>query len=190
MTSTAPHTLRYVVYHHHGDGNCTPTILPYDDGFQLTSDGHPICHLEEGSHEWWPWASDEDDDHDCFGSDCHDGTGANYLTQNVLNLGEAFAPMPGDEPQMILFFNGTWGHYGDSPLGPVSQFYPIPPRLSRVYVDRGTGYSEPGLGSRYRPANSLQTAAAKLLTDGVISVRPGCYSEPITISTPMTIEAW
>jgi hypothetical protein len=129
----------------------------------------------------------------------HYGNGISYLVPRVENLGERYAPMPGSlAGELVLLYNGRWGgwgsecddHWFEPPDSPVHQYFPEPSRRSRVYVDRNTGFGEPGLGSRYRPANRLQSAADKLLPGGVMSVKADSYPEPATLSTPMTIEAW
>jgi hypothetical protein len=75
--SRLDHSLKRVVYHHHGDTNCSRTICP--DECALPADGRPICFLEEGTHEWWPWASDGGE---CnwgpWGNDGHDGGGCRH----------------------------------------------------------------------------------------------------------------
>ncbi len=198
-TSLESNDLRFVVYHHHGDGNCYPDVLPWADSFKLTADGHPICYLDEGSHEWWPWACSDDDCHNCFGSDPHDGTGQNYLTENVINLGERYAPMPGLEPQLILFYNGLWG-FGDGPEPPAFQFYPSSPLLVG-FVDRGaSAWTEDGLGSKYHPFLTLLQAQPKVEeavdqfpnsgTVGRILMKPDNYSGVYEFSKPITLEAW
>src|SRR5262249_39679636 len=109
-----PNELRFIVYHHHGDGHCRPWVLPWDWPLPSSADGNPApeCFLEEDSHEWWPKPSNGGE---CtfvdFGvasidNDPHDGLGGTYRTENVLNVGEPFAPMPGIEPQILWFYNG------------------------------------------------------------------------------------
>jgi hypothetical protein len=191
-----------------------PTTLPFAGGqvgqnlipaLPLPGDGVPVCFIEEQAHEWWPWSSGgEECDFDptgfgfCFNAS-HHGNGISYRVPRVENIGERYAPMPGSlAAELVLFYNGRWGgwgsecddHYFEPPDSPVHQSYPEAPRLSRAYVDRMTNFTEPGLGSRFRPFSSLRVAAEKLIVGGMISVRPDSYPDPVTLSTPMTIEAW
>ena len=211
-----PHTLRHIVYHHHGDGRCAPDVIPGGVGtivgfdeiegtpiigqvfVPLPPDGIPKAYLDEGSHEWWALPCDSGGC-DCFGADPHDGLGVNYRTQNVLNLGERYAPMPGVEPQLILFYNGTWGLW-DSPAPPAFQFYPLPP-LVVGYVDANApAWADAGLGSRYHPFLNLPAAKIKVEeglvqlqatgTAGRILMRPGNYSGSYEFNKPMTLEVW
>lgn len=124
LENQAPHTLRRLVYHHHGDSHCSPTTL---SGPSLPADGIPQCYLEEGSHEWWPWPSANGGEccwepTNTFCNEGHDGRGPNYRTSGVVNLGELNAPMPNDEARLVMLFNGKWGKWGgpkaDSPYGP------------------------------------------------------------------------
>lgn len=216
LDGTPPYTLRQIVYHHHGDSNCPPTILPFPGEIlpaplpprppiPLPSDGVPVCYVEEQAHEWWPLASGggecqfDPSGFDLCPNASHHGNGISYRVPQVENIGERYAPMPGSlAAELILLYNGRWGgwgsecfdHHFEPPDSPVHQSYPEPVRLSRVYVDRSRIFTEPGLGSSFRPFNRLQTAADKLLAGGVMSVRPDSYPEPVTLSTPMTIEAW
>ena len=217
LTNATSGSLKYIVYHHHGDGDCPPTVIPGDhyfpparaiQHFDLPPDGIPKCYLEDGDHEWWPWASG--------GGECtfsfltvdnngHDGLSAvNYRTTDILNLGQSFAPMPGNEPLLILFFNGTWGTYGnqnDPPNGPPLQFYPASP-LFVGYVDPVAPIlpSTKGWGSRYFPLKTIMDA--KFLIEntmnqvppfgaaGRILMKPGNYKGMYTFSKPMTLEGW
>ena len=63
--------------------------------------------------------------------------------ENVIpNLGEAWAPMPGLEPELMFFYNGKWGFDGDigmpPPSGPALKYYPRPVQRPVVYVDGST----------------------------------------------------
>ena len=212
-----------IVYHHHGDGSCFPTLIPgdYPKGggrVSIPSDGTPKCYLESGGHEWWPWPGEGSECTFCIGEelfgDClgftidnngHNGFGVSYLSENVLNLGQRFAPMPGDEPQMVLFFNGKWGNYtgpgGDPPLGPILQLYPSSP-LFVAYVDPSapTRASANGVGSRFFPLQTLSNAQQKVeqtLAElsgngnaGRILLKPGTYSGKYEFDKAMTLEAW
>jgi len=211
VTRQPPHTLRYIVYHHHGDGNCAPDVVPGNSStldaiggivqqfVPLPADGIPRAYLDEGSHEWWALPCDSDDC-DCFGADPHDGRGVNYRAENILNLGEAFAPMPGSEPQLVLFFNGTWGQYGDSPRGPVLQFYPSSPLLLGYVDPSASAWTQAGLGSRYHPFTGVGPAKSEVETtlnvfarhavSGTLRLRAGNYAGNHTFDKPMTLELW
>jgi hypothetical protein len=129
----APFNLRYLVYHHHGDGKCHPTILGIDG--PLPYDQIPQCYIEAGSHEWWPNASEGGE---CtfsgFDNGSHNGKGPQYRAANVKNLGERSNPMNDREAQLILQFNGKWGNDsdpgGDPPEGP-------------IYQQQGNAYPDP-----------------------------------------------
>lgn len=211
VTRRPPHALRYLVYHHHGDGNCAPDVVPgYGstlDGsgliiqqfVPLPEDGIPRAYLDEGSHEWWALPCDSDDC-DCFGSDPHDGQGVNYRAANIVNLGEAFAPMAGTEPQLVLFFNGTWGQYGDPPSGPPLQFYPSNPLMVGYTDAAAPAWGPDGLGSRYHPFSDLAAAKAQVETtvtgfaaynvSGNLRLRAGHYVGSFSFDKPMTLQLW
>jgi hypothetical protein len=83
----------------------------YCNGDECT---HPMVYVEWGGHESWPtpyW--------DWIGARNHNGEGLSYLTAVPPNLGEfdhANPRCPG--AKLIMHFNGSWGHYNDSPPGP------------------------------------------------------------------------
>lgn len=117
-----------IVWHHHGDRNCPPSVAGSGEQWSIgdvTFDHNgrtPLCYLEEGTHEWWPYAGGEGEAcpiHKCFSVDpcfgflggceiefcftlpiyedeSHDGESpVKYQTANIPNLGEIWAPMPG-----------------------------------------------------------------------------------------------
>lgn len=217
--------MKYVVYHHHGDDNCyvdilpSPTTTPPADAWPLPLplNGHPECYLDEGSHEWWPWPCTNDDCHDCFGSDPHDGKGPNVYPASVVNVGEQFAPMPGAEPAIFLLFNGLWGYQvGDPPLPWGHVTPPDPPPFQQSpgfqyspllvchvrYDANGKAPCETndsvypcGLGSRYYPyrmfsdgTSAVASRVAALRMPGRVLVAPGTYPGFVTIDQAMTIE--
>jgi hypothetical protein len=83
----------------------------YCDGTECT---HPMVYVEWGGHESWPtpyW--------DWIGARNHNGEGLSYLTATPPNLGEFDHPDPRyPGANLIMHFNGSWGHYNDSPPGP------------------------------------------------------------------------
>lgn len=217
LTQPTADAIIAIVYHHHGDGSCPPTLIPGLNNVRGTQtyvsippDGTPLCYLEAGGHEWWPWWSSGNE---CtFGpfdtpNNGHNGLKANYLTDHVLNLGQRFSPMPGDEPEMVLFFNGKWGlrvgSEGDCPLGPIQQFYPASP-LFVGYVATNAPASWPtanGVGSQHFPFQTLTNALssveqtvmefAPFAVPGRLLMKPGNYSAGgHEFSKPMTLEVW
>lgn len=215
VTRSPPHTLRYLVYHHHGDSHCSPTVCPNE--YPLPGTGIPECFVEESSHEWWPFASGGGECH--FGpvdypNEDHDGLGCNHRAENVLNVGERFAPMPGLEPQMFLWFNGRFGEWWSENIGldafpaksPPYQFFPsaygvqpgsdganwqVP--IVYAYFDAAAlpWTEEVGLGSRFHPFPSLATAVSKLDVNGVLRVRRNTpITQQVTIDKAMTLEAF
>jgi hypothetical protein len=205
-----PHDLHFVVYHHHGDDHCGPSLLTFGSlppptrPFPLPCNPAnlarvPHCYLEANVHEWWPFASNGGE---CeffeFDNPSHDGGAGSIESQNVLNLGERYAPMPGLEPQLILFFNGLWGHDHGFPngpsVGPLRQLppgYPFAP-LFVAHVDPAAPpWSNEGLGSRYHP---FQTIAAAIdgpnavMTGGRLLLAPREYSGVSNLHRPMTLE--
>ena len=75
---------------------------------------HPVVYIEHGGHAswqtqygWWP------------GVDNHNGNSYSYLVAAPANLDEIGYPnlyCPGAD--LVLYFNGHWGAYGDGPEGP------------------------------------------------------------------------
>jgi hypothetical protein len=218
LTNPSPDQIRGIVHHHHGDGKCPPTLIPgyHDVGdygtifVPLPPDGIPKCYLEDGTHEFWPFMSS--------GAECtfgpfdwnncgHNGLGVDYRTENVVNLGQRFAPMPGDEIAMILFFNGQWGETGDpddgtdAPLGPVLQFYPESPMFVAYVSQQAPTWPRPeGVGSRYFPYQNILDAKTRLDQtmssfqrfgcSGRLVLKAGDYPGEITFDQPMIIEPW
>jgi hypothetical protein len=181
------HDLIRMVYHHHGDENCAPTVLPND--YPLPPDGRPVCYLEEGTHEWWPFASDGGEcDWGLWWNDGHDGEGPAYQTANIRNLGEAFAQMPDADGtnRLVLHFNGAWG----DPAGPPPRGAAWPrPALFVAYVDLGAGaWSAEGLGSRYHPYRSVGAGYTAVQAGGRIRIAPGSYPGAYTIDKAVTLE--
>lgn len=221
-----PYELRYIVYHHHGDStDCGVTVLGGSQGPLPTEMAPyplpcapnnlariPQCFLESGAHEWWPEASGGGECEFCVPClafapcctfDCckdnpsHNGALASLRSQNVLNLGERFAPMPGLEPQLVMHFNGLWGHNHGIPNGPSggplrqeSPGYPFSP-LFVAHVDPAAEpWSEAGLGSRYHPLQSLDEALDgphAVETGGTILMAPGTYSGHSSFTRPMKL---
>lgn len=207
------HALKNIVYHHHGDGNCAVSILPGDRGecpnpLPLPADGIPKCYLEEGSHEWWPAPCNQD----CSPGghqDSVDGAGVQYRTQNVINLGERFAPMPHPEAQMVVLFNGRWGAFAGAfatPAdGPMYQappgFFNVPtifsaPRLfgSLPFIAYASpladpNYNGPELGLMDHPFSSAQAAMDGVATGGTVRFDAGNYPGQATTSRPMILTA-
>jgi hypothetical protein len=210
--------LRSIVYHHHGSECNPPSMLPWPEGqprhpapIPLPADGVPVCYLEEQTHEWWPWPGGGGE---CFfgwgpfGCDnpSHHGNGIRYRVPYVINLGERNFPMPGNvEAEIVLMYNGAWGWWGsecfdryfESPDGPTPRgaFYMTFGQQRarwRRYVDPQSTQDPIAdiHGSPYSPYNSLASAANDTPANGSIAVKPGSYAQPVTISRPMTIEAW
>jgi len=119
----APFRIKYLVYHHHGDGNCEPTVLP-EPGELIPENHIPLCYLEEASHEWWPFPGGGDCCIDyevnlCgwIGLNCgfdvevhctedHDGLGEAYDTDpGIPNLGEVGASLAGLAGDLVV---GRW----------------------------------------------------------------------------------
>jgi hypothetical protein len=191
VDANAPYHLNMIVYHHHGDGNCAPTILPKDGS--LPVDGIPVVYLEEGAHEWWPWARPEPGA-GCDYTEAHDGLGPSYRPSGIPNIGERYAPMPGLENEIILLFNGKWGQWfgpvGDPADSPIHQFFPNPP-LVVAYVDaQAEAWSDSGLGSHYHPFLALQAAVAAVTVGGGVQIAPGSYPGAYTLSKRMTLRTW
>jgi hypothetical protein len=194
VAGTSPYPLRAIIYHHHGDGECFPTKLT---GSGLPSDGVPVCYLERGAHEWWPTTSDSG----CTWSASHDGNGPNVQAQNVLNLGEHFAPMNSDEAKMIAFYNGAWGYgtagMANSPPGPLSLgsdrcFCVQAPRFV-AYVRRYGNVEPPRdevKATKYYPVLAVSAGVDIVQTNGHVRIFPGSYPEAMTLTKPMTLEAW
>lgn len=208
VRKTCPYGLEYIVYHHHGDNDCAPTVV-HPPSFPSPSRPFPLpcnpahvavvpeCYLEEGSHEWWPGPSGGCDS---FGghNPPHLGDGVVIESQNVINLGERYAPMSGLEPHLILHFNGFWGDdhgflAGPSggPLRQISPGYTLPP-LMVAYVNSAAGpWIGEGLGSRYYPfvtVSSAVSGATPVETGGRVLIAPGSYPGPHTFTRSMTLE--
>jgi len=186
--------LRYVVYHHHGDSSCPPSVLPWAG--PLPEDGVPRCYIEEGAHEWWPEPGDSSSViFDCAEIAPHHGQHPNsYQADNVINLGERFAPMPNLEAELVVLFNGHWGDYtgdveGDNPAGPIFQYWPLPP-LHVAHVDASfRSVAHDGAGSRYYPFQTIGGAVDAVESGGVVSPKAGSYREAITITKRLDIIA-
>lgn len=207
-----PYKLRYVVHHHHGDDHCDPTVLGEGfDSLPAFIRAHPLecdpdnfvkvpqCYLEAGAHEWWPHPSNGGE---CsfFGFDnpSHGGFGGTVFVQEVMNLGERYAPMPGLEPQLVLFFNGKWGHDHGDPngpsVGPLRQHppgYPFAP-LMVAYVDAAAApWDLEGLGSRFHPFPTIADAVDgpnRVETGGRVRIAPRNYPGGYRFSRPMRFE--
>lgn len=188
--------IKLIVYHHHGDSNCAISYLP-DEG-PIPGDGIPHCYLEEGSHEWWHAPNISD----CFVSDPHNGLGPAIRPTNVMNLGERFAPMPGLEPALIMYFTGKWGWYNDGSDPPAFQRPPAfhgwpdtPLMVAHVRAGASAGPDD-GLGSASWPFASFQDAATRVSQSvaavggsGSVILQPGNYPGAITISRAMSLTA-
>ncbi|MBK8270496.1 MAG: hypothetical protein IPK83_20250 [Planctomycetes bacterium] len=198
------------MHHHHGDDHCSPSVSgfgsvpPPSRPFPLPCNPAnlarvPQCYLEANVHEWWPFPSSGGE---CeffeFDNPSHDGLIGGLETQNVLNLGERFAPMPGLEPQLIMFFNGLWGHdhgFPNGPTGgPLRQFppgFPFSP-LAVAHVDpAAAAWSDQGLGSRFHPFTSLEDALSEpdgVITGGRVLLAPQNYSGNHVFARPMRLE--
>ena len=223
VSASPPYPLKYIVYHHHGDGQCSPTVCP--DEYPLPEDGIPKCFLEKRSHEWWPYPWIQQGS--CaFGCDecafCHDdlffigscnqdheGDGKNYRTEEVINVGERFARMPGAEPLLFFGFNGRFGRWASENVGldqfpsknPVYQFFPsayaVPPTVPPVsivysYVNpTAPAWDSDGLGSRHHPHQTLAAAVDQTEPGGTIRVvvdQP--LATPVTICNAVRIEGY
>lgn len=189
VEGTAPYRLKYIVYHHHGDNTCPVDILPWDGA--LPQDGIPRCYLEESAHEWHP----EPGGGDAFGCayiEGHEGNGVNYRSENILNVGERFAPMPDPEAELFMLFNGKWGDYsgdfeGDPPDPPAFQRFPgfIAAPLVFAHVN-GTAeiWTLGGLGSRYHPFRTIGSGIMGVERNGSVVIEPGTYNETFTVNLP------
>ena len=219
-----PYTMRNIVYHHHGDSHCQQTLLsggllpPETEPYPLPCAPQnvariPQCYLESGAHEWWPEAGGGGECEfcvpciafaPCCAIDCckdnpsHNGALASLRSQNVVNLGERFAPMPGLEAQLVMHFNGLWGHNHGVPNGPSggplrqeSPGYPFSP-LFVAHVDPAAEpWSSVGLGSRYHPFLSIEDAIDgpdAVLTSGRVLLAPQSFPGPRTFTRPMRFE--
>lgn len=190
----SPYQLVALVYHHHGDSSCPPNIRT---GGELPPDGVPRCYLEGNGHEWWPRPFDSENP--CgFGAISRParGNGVDYRVEDVINLGQIFAPISRptdtqairDERRLALLYNGHWGRCcpdhptgGDPPPGPAAKdrssvdalWTDSRPRLA-VYVDQNKGFdpqvevleTSKGFGSRYYPYQQFEI------------VDPGINDEP------------
>ena len=210
VARTCPYDLIALVYHHHGDDHCPPTVQvfgslpvqtqPYPLACDPANLVPPIqCFLEVDAHEWWHFASGGGE---CsfvgFDNRSHNGQGPAVQTQNVMNLGERYAPMPGLEPQLILFFNGLWGHdhgfpNGPSP-GPLFQLppnYPHCPLVVAHVAPSAAPWNDDGLGSRYHPFTALADAIEgpnAVKSGGRVLIAPGNYSGTDTFTRAMRLE--
>jgi hypothetical protein len=199
-----PNDVRFIIYHHHGDGHCAPTVLSADKSFQcdgtVPPDGVPRCYLERGAHEWWH--HDGGAVEDCGWARSHNGKGIRYRTENVLNIGEHFAPMPELEAQCIVLYNGRWGQWGfnmdnpggaEPPEGPLAstRCYSVQAPKHVQYVDStAISWSVAGLGSRYHPHQTVPAGADRAEIRGHVRVAPGNYPGACILSKPVTIELW
>jgi hypothetical protein len=200
VSGTDTNILKAIVYHHQGDGKCGPSLLT---GGELPPNGEPQCYLEHGAHEWWP--TDGGTAEGCWFSKSHNGNGPSIRPANVINIGEHFAPMNNDEAKMIVYYNGSWG-YGtagmeESPPGPLSLrsdrcFCVQAPRFV-AYV--ASGYTPPRdevKASKDFPVGTVSEGVAVISANSIVStnghvrIAPGSYPEPMTITTPMTLEVW
>lgn len=223
---TCPYPVRYVVYHHHGDSECAPMVL--GAGFNPLpppSSPHPLpcspnnmvpqldCFLEAGAHEWWPYGGNGGECEfcvpcvlfaPCCAIDCcpdnrpHRGTLLSMRSENVLNLGERFAPMPEIEAQLVMLFNGLWGHDHGIPNGPSggplhqeSPGYPFCPLMVGHVDPAADAWSGAGLGSRYHPFTTLSEAidgATRVETGGRLLIAPDHYPGGLALTRPMRLE--
>jgi hypothetical protein len=200
VSGTGSNELKCAVYHHHGDGNCYPTVVPGSQLPLLNGVRVPFCFLEEDDHEWWPYpgASCVIDLYNI----CRDnkGDGVAYRADNILNLGEAFHTLPGSdteniERQLVTYYNGIWG---TDPSGPFVARCNDPTGLPTIplfvaYVDAQAAlWSGAGLGSQYFPFNTLAGGVTNVEATGHVRFTPGVYSvsSPLLISQPMTLECW
>lgn len=206
VSTNPPYAQKAIVYHHHGDSECEgPTCLT---GSALPTDGVPVCYLENGSHEWWPWASSGGE---CqfywkgigpFPNGSHDGNfrGGPVRAENVLNIGEHFAPMNNEEAQMIVFYNGKWGYApgwseGNPAEGPLSlgRCYSVQAPRVVAYVRHSEPPRLPFLpyfATRYYPARTVAEGWYAVEDGGRVRIAAGTYPERMTISKAMTLEAW
>jgi hypothetical protein len=194
-------TLRNVVYHHHGDGNCAVDILPGE--YPLPADGIPQCYLESNTHEWWPLPQA----FDCYSTfaDPPNGLGWRVRPHEIKNIGERFRPTADVEAQLIVLYNGLWGDYAgdqfatpaDSPLFqqalliPTDTGFLIAPRWIVHMSPTGTNDASipKHLGSVYSPCKKLDEAGQIVEPSGTIRCQAGTYSVGggVTISRPATI---
>jgi hypothetical protein len=217
LDGTAPYTLRQIVYHHHGDGNCPPTSVPFPGGgvgetpapaVPLPADGAPVCYVEEQAHEWWPWASGGEEcvfDPLGFGfcyNPSHHGNGIGYRVPRVENLGERNAPMPGSlAAQLILLYNGRWGGWGsecggewfgkekwfEPPDSPVHQSYPLPGSYPPSAVHVDFAHTGWEFGTAAQPFNTLGEGVSAVIPGRTILLRPGSSGERLTITKPCNL---
>lgn len=195
------------VYHHHGDDTCRPTLETYM-GSPASNVGvncggapeiapGPQCFLEEDNHEWWPRAGDND----CtfWGTatnDRHDGQGVRYRVENVVNLGEQFAPTTDPDGQLAIGFNGQWGNdtdgslnFGEAPKCITDGGEHFFPSLSHSHLplvvvhmkQDASPWDGAGLGSRFHPVARLSDASGLLGSRGTIKISAGSYPAPAVL---------
>lgn len=141
--------VKYTAHHHHGEGDCPPTLRGGGFGAVTFSseDYQPACFLERGSHEWHPTIGDNS----CAITDPpHNGNGYQYTVDAdaVINVGSRYAMMTrlndntlsntvfgksanfiSTERQLFLFYNGKWGAGNnlaggtEGPKAPAFQFF-------------------------------------------------------------------
>lgn len=212
--------VQWIVWHHHGDDNCTPCWtsaassycagnpqVPHMQDWTLGGNGiTPLCFLEAGNHEWWPYAS--------RGQECtfasiyisdvdnasHLGDGIAYQVPAALNVGEPRAPMQGSlEAQILMRFNGYWGargsecndHFFAPADSPIYQFFPTPQSLAWLNFTAWVDFSYAGgqQGTFDAPYSSLGAAINTLPPAGQVSIKTGSAHEAITISKPVKLSA-
>lgn len=200
VAGTPPYAQKAIVYHHHGDGDCPPDALT---GSLLPKDGVPVCYLEIGGHEWWPVAGPGIECYWYLGfysNSSHDGNGPNVRAQNVLNIGEHFAPMDNDEAKMIAFFNGRWGYspdpgMADSPPGPLALtsdrcFCVQAPRFVAYVRHHPFDWPSQVNGTRYYPARWVSQGIAVVSSGGHVRIAADSYPGAMTITKACTLETW
>lgn len=199
-----PYSLIGVVYHHHGDDTCTPTLVKslssppknFLNCGAFSNSIAPMCFLEEDNHEWWPWPGDNECEYfPGIYNDRHDGKGVRYRVRNVINLGERFAPSDNLEAQVAMLFNGKWGNdddgdffEGEAPKGITDKsehFFPPIPKLVVAYVQPGAeAWPHDGAGSRYHPYDNIDAAVDGLRSNGTIRLNAGSYPKPKVLGGP------
>jgi len=123
----------FAIYHHHGDGNLAPSVVPWNE---VEKDGSgPVAYVEVGVHELWPKSGRQEP----ISSPVHDhlGDGEAIKPNVVLNIGEAGRPMKQGNPEAQFeadVLANCWVKWGDftgagaggNPPGPVQQHFPRP----------------------------------------------------------------
>ncbi|MCC6322651.1 MAG: hypothetical protein IT438_14575 [Phycisphaerales bacterium] len=190
--------IREIVHHHHGS-TCTVSIQP--DEWPLPTDGVPTAYLEQNVNEWWPHPTVDDCTVVAGYAKCavHDQTGIIMRTENVLNVGERRRPMPDDEAQVFILFNGDWGEYHDGPDAPVFQRWRDTYRaclfVSPVTCSSFTNLS-PWCIDRFSIADVPSAASSITNTSATVAsvqvyLSPGDHptTGPLLLTSPMTLTA-